>query len=57
MFREPYDTLKWRMLGWREPKVGEYVLHYDQDFNRIIVQVKDESETIKKCFIMKRIGY
>ena len=54
MFVEKYNTLKWKIAGYRNPVIGEYILCYDRKWQKIISQV--EKEIDKKCFIMKRIG-
>lgn len=54
MFVEKYDSLKWRIKGFRKPEINEYILCYDQKWQKIISQV--DSNINKKCFIMERIG-
>ena len=54
MFVEKYDTLKWRIKSFRKPEIGEYILCYDQQWEKIISEV--DNEINKRCFIMERIG-
>lgn len=54
MFVEKYDTLKWRIKSFRKPEIGEYILCYDQNWQKIINKV--DSEINKRCFIMERIS-
>ena len=54
MFVEKYDTLKWRIKSFRKPEIGEYILCYDQQWEKIISEV--DNEINKRCFIMERIS-
>jgi len=56
MFIEKYDATKWQIIERREPKVGEYILCYDRDFQKMISQVEEGDIKIKKCFVMERMG-
>jgi hypothetical protein len=51
---EKYNALKWRIKGFRKPKIDEYILCYDQNWQKIINKV--DSEINKRCFIMERIS-
>jgi hypothetical protein len=54
MFIEKYNSTKWKIIGCRVPVIGEYILHYDIKFTKIIDQVDRKME--QKAFILERIN-
>lgn len=56
---ENYNQLKWRNMGFGQPKVGDYIQGMVQDANgrskQVVLLTEEEIDIRKKAFILQLI--